>query len=107
MTYEEKLSTLAEMVSPDADVKPESFPVYLAMAAEKILNRCYPFGYDDETPVPTRYGLIQCKIATYFIHKRGADGQTSHSENGVSRGYDSGDVPESMLQEITPKGVVF
>ena len=74
---------------------------YLAIAGNKILRRAYP--YDDSvTEVPRRYGYLQCEIAAYLLNKRGAEGQTSHSENGISRSYESADVPESMLSEVVP-----
>jgi hypothetical protein len=52
--------------------------------------------------VPRRYGYLQCEIAAYLLNKRGAEGQTGHSENGISRSYESADVPESMLSEVIP-----
>ena len=79
---------------------------YLAIAGRKILNRAYP--YDDSvSEIPRRYGYLQCEIAAYLLNKRGAEGQTAHSENGVSRSYGSADVPESMLSEVTPHVGVF
>ena len=74
---------------------------YLNIAGSKILNRAYPYG-TDETEVPTRYDFLQCEIATYLLSKRGAEGQISHSENGISRSYVSADVPESLLGAVTP-----
>jgi hypothetical protein len=42
-----------------------------------------------------------------MFNKRGAEGETAHSENGVSRTYQSANVSEDLLKEITPKaGVV-
>ena len=32
----------------------------------------------------------------------GSEGQTSHTENGITRQYESADVPASMLKTITP-----
>lgn len=79
---------------------------YLTIAGEKILRRAYP--YDDSvTDVPRRYGYLQCEIAAYLLNKRGAEGQTAHSENGISRTYGGADVPEAMLSEITPHVGVF
>lgn len=74
---------------------------YLAIAGRKIIDRAYPY---DETieDVPRRYELLQCEIAMYLLNKRGAEGETSHSENGISRSYENADVPESMLSVITP-----
>ena len=74
---------------------------YLNIAGKKIIARRYP--YDDTiTDVPARYGYLQCEIATYLLNKRGAEGEVAHSENGINRTYESADVPESMLQDITP-----
>ena len=104
MTDGEKLSLLRAMVGQPADSESWSDDVlvsYLKIAAQKIINRAYP--YDDTiTVVPNKYGMLQCDIAKYLLNKRGADGETAHSENGISRTYESGDVPESMLSEITP-----
>jgi hypothetical protein len=74
---------------------------YLNIAGRKIINRACPYG-TDETEVPIRYDFLQCEIAAYLLNKRGAEGQTGHSENGISRSYESADVPESLLGAITP-----
>ena len=99
MTQTEKLQLLKAMVG-ESDTE-EVLLAYLNIAGHKILNRAYPFG-TGETEVPTRYGFLQCEIAAYLLNKRGAEGQTSHSENGISRSYESADVPESLLGAITP-----
>lgn len=52
--------------------------------------------------VPEKYGALQCEIAAYMLNKRGAEGQTSHSENGITRSYENADVPSSMLKVVTP-----
>ena len=90
MTHEEKLTMLKVMVgSSDTD---EVLSVYLG---------AYPYA-SDITEVPAKYEKLQCEIAAYLLNKRGAEGQTAHSENGISRSYESADVPASMLQEIIP-----
>jgi hypothetical protein len=75
---------------------------YLTIAGRKIIDRAFPFD-DSVTEVPIRYGVLQCEIATYLLNKRGAEGETSHSENGVSRSYESADIPESLMSAIAPK----
>ncbi|MBQ3265208.1 MAG: DNA-packaging protein [Ruminococcus sp.] len=72
----------------------------LHLAGAKIVNRCYPF--DPEKPVPPRYYNLQVEIAAYLVNKRGAEGQLTHNENGISRTYESASVPESMLKDVTP-----
>jgi hypothetical protein len=99
MTQAEKLTLLKAMVG-ESDTE-EVLLAYLNIAGSKIINRAYPYGTEDHE-VPTRYGFLQCEIAAYLLNKRGAEGQTGHSENGISRSYESADVPESMLGAVTP-----
>ena len=99
MTQTEKLELLKAMVGK-SDTE-EVLLAYLNIAKGKILNRAYPYG-TDETEVPVRYDFLQCEIAAYLLNKRGAEGQTGHSENGISRSYESADVPESLLGAVTP-----
>ena len=99
MTQAEKLQLLEALVG-ESDTE-EVLLAYLNIAGRKIINRAYPYG-TEETEVPTRYDFLQCEIAAYLLNKRGAEGQTAHSENGISRSYESADVPESMLGAITP-----
>ena len=99
MTQEEKLQLLKAMVG-ESDTE-EVLLAYLNIAGNKIINRAYP--YDSEvTEVPKRYAFLQCEIAAYLLNKRGAEGQTGHSENGISRSYESADVPESLIGAVTP-----
>ena len=75
--------------------------VLLRFAASKIINRRYP--YDDTvTEVPARYKDLQIQIAAELYAKMGAEGQTSHSENGISRAWETADVSKSLLEDITP-----
>lgn len=99
MTQAEKLTLLRAMVG-ESDPE-EVLLAYLNIAGNKIINRAYP--YDSEvTEVPRRYEFLQCEIAAYLLNKRGAEGEISHSENGISRSYESADVPESLLGAVTP-----
>ena len=51
--------------------------------------------------------MTQVEVAAYLLNKRGAEGETAHSENGISRSYEDGDVPSSLLRDIVPyAGVV-
>lgn len=104
MTEVEKLALLRVMVGQpvtDENWSDNVLLSYLKLAGEKIINRAYP--YDDTvTEVPRRYGALQCEIATYLLNKRGAEGETAHSENGTSRTYGNEDVPESLMSNITP-----
>ena len=99
MTDEEKLIALKAMVGgSDTD---EVLSTYLMLAGKKIIARAFP--YDETvTAVPAKYEALQCEIAAYMLNKRGAEGQTAHTENGISRAYENADVPSSMLKIVTP-----
>jgi hypothetical protein len=99
MTDTEKLTYLRAMIGgSDTD---EVLSTYLVVAGKKIIARAYP--YDDTvTEVPDKYDTLQCEIAAYLLNKRGAEGQTQHTENGISRQYENADVPSSMLKVVTP-----
>ena len=78
----------------------------LESAKAVILSRRYPFGEQPEEIEP-KYKDLQIRIAVEMFNKQGAEGETAHSENGVSRTYASANVSEDLLKEITPKaGVV-
>jgi len=52
--------------------------------------------------VETKYLKTQIKIAIELYSKRGAEGQISHSENGLTRMYEKSDISNSLLNQITP-----
>ena len=85
---------------PDAE-SDNLLNIYLDIAEQKVLNRLYPFGSDNEL-VPKKYEHKILEIAQYLYYRRGSEGETAHSENGVSRQYEDADIPKSMLAEITP-----
>lgn len=98
MMVTDKLAVLKAMVgTSDTD---EVLLAYLNIAGSKIIARAFP--YVTVTEVPEKYGHLQCEIAAYLLNKRGAEGQTSHSENGISRSYENADVPESMMRAVVP-----
>ena len=79
---------------------------FLESAKAVILSRRFPFG-EQPTEIEPKYKDLQIRIAVEMYNKQGVEGQTSHSENGVSRSYASANVSEDLLKEITPKvGVV-
>ena len=78
----------------------------LESAKAVILSRRFPFG-DYPEDIEPRYKDLQIRIAVEMFAKRGAEGETAHSENGISRTYASANVSEDLLKEITPKAGVI
>jgi hypothetical protein len=98
MTESDKLAMLKVMT--DTELSDAELGVYLTIAGQKILAKAYP--YKDVADVPSRYHYLQVEVAAYMVNKIGADYQTSHSENGITRAYEAPDVPPSMLRTIIP-----
>lgn len=53
--------------------------------------------------VEPRYLGVQVSMAVEIFNKRGAEGQVGHSENGIDRSYETGDISEGILSKITPR----
>lgn len=101
----EKITTVKAMTDETED---SVISVFLNIGKEVILNRLYPHEQEDDKRVwLSRYDLLQCRVACYLLNKRGAEGETVHSENGVTRDYSSADIPNELLQDITPFGKVL
>lgn len=99
MNDQEKLNMLKNMVgTSDPD---DVLSTYLTLAGKKIIAKAYPFD-SSVSEVPKQYETLQVEIAAYMLNKRGAEGQVTHTENGIQRQYENGDVPSSMLKTVTP-----
>lgn len=103
MTNSDKLAMLKSLTDETED---SVLDTYLKIAAGKIIAKAYPFR-TDITDVPDKYATLQVDIAVYLYNKRGAEGETYHSENGINRSYEAADVPDSYLSRVVPfAGVV-
>lgn len=103
-TQLERLKIQLEIEDDDQDILLREL---LESAKFAILSRRYPFGNfpvsDTGEPIlEQRYYDLQVRIAVYLYNKMGAEGQIAHSENGVSRSYEAGDIPESLLNQVVP-----
>lgn len=99
MTYDDKLTMLERMTD---ETEQGVLSTYLSLAEQIVMSKAYPFDdMERPTAMPARYDGVQVEIAAYMLNKRGAEGETAHSENGVSRTYEDGDIPGSLLRRIT------
>lgn len=58
---------------------------------------------DDADDIEQKYQGLAIEMGVYLYEKRGVDGVSSFTENGISRVYERGTFPNSMLRRITPK----
>lgn len=98
MTDSEKIAMLKVMQEEQDD---DVLSTYLYLAGQKIILRAFGDATSCQN-VPAQYDSVQLEIAVYMLNKRGAEGQTSHGENGISRTWGGADVPEELLASITP-----
>ena len=82
----------------------ESQSVLIRLAADDAENTIRKIRqqseYDD---IETIYKGLAVEMGVYLYEKRGVDGVSSFTENGISRVYEKGSFPNSMLRRITPK----
>ena len=105
MDETEKLYELRNILGEEEDAEDSILLTYLEQAKSAILYRMNQYMTDEEyeeAEVPKRYEQKQIQIAAFLVNKRGAEGETQHTENGIHRNYEDADIPPSMLRGITP-----
>lgn len=100
-----RLTKLRRQVGADAS-EDDLLLMYLTDAERAIVNRLYPME-DTDCTIPDVFESRLVEIAAYLYNKRGAEGEISHNENGITRTYESASIPESMLSDIIPYGSVI
>lgn len=93
-----QLSKLKHRLNIVSNEKDELLNDFLDSAKNEIMARRYPFG-DFPEGLDIRYASLQLEIAVVMYNKQGAEGQTSHSENGVNRSYEDYGY---LLKDVTP-----
>ena len=73
----------------------------LESAKAAIMARRYPYQEWPED-LESRYLDLQFRCAMDIYAKIGAEGQNAHTENSISRTWESSWISESLLQEVTP-----
>lgn len=73
----------------------------LESAKSAIMSRRWPYQEWPEEIEP-QYVDLQYRIALDLYNKTGAEGEIVHSENGVSRSYESSWISEQLLREVVP-----
>ena len=67
------------------------------------INRCRNFTQTESKLYDSKYEYLIIPMCVSSIAKIGAEGQNSHSENGITRYYSSaGDYPKELLSQIIP-----
>lgn len=70
--------------------------------AFEAINSRRHFNPTSSILIEDKYKNLAYELCIASMVKEGAEGETSHSENGINRSYDSSSYPESMLRRIVP-----
>lgn len=101
MTDEEMVAQVELLVG---DARLSAFAgAYLDRAKAAIVERLWP--YDEAATwadVPEKHHMLAVDIAVYLVNRRGAEGETQHSESGTNRSYENAGIPTSYLMGLTP-----
>lgn len=100
MTEAEKIAMVKAM---SGETDEDLISAYLMKAGEAVLGQMYKVWTNrpEGAAVPDKYAMDQCELAVRSIARIGAEGQTAHGENGISRTWASAD-DEDILRRITP-----
>ena len=96
MTNDEKIEQIKEMLGEDYSAS--LLNVYLRQAKQLILNKRFPYG-DQPNEVEAKYEQLQIELAISLFNERGAEGQSTHNENGVSRHWRT---KEEIMFDVVP-----
>lgn len=103
-----QLANAVRLELNDASVDDDTIEHYLLVAQSAVIQRLYPFRSDIYwEDVPWKYHNNAIQIAAYLISKRGAEGETQHSESGTTRTYECAEIPACYFRGITPYAEVI
>lgn len=88
------LTLLKNLIGEDLQLEDDVLQYYLDIAADIICDR------RNTDIVEDKFVNIQYQIAIQLINKRGIEGESSHSELGVSTSFENSSVSESLLNKI-------
>lgn len=91
------------LAARDFDTFSDEYLVFEINQAIATINRCRRFKPTEDKAYDPKYEYLIVPMCVSSLSKIGAEGQTSHSENGVTRYYDAGgEYPKALLQQIIP-----
>lgn len=71
--------------------------------AIEVVNGRRGYTPTDKKPYEEKYSNLIYRLALYSLAKIGAEGEKSHSENGINRVYSgASEYPSDLLNEIIP-----
>jgi hypothetical protein len=79
----------------------------LDSAKNLILLKRFPFVDELPTELESKYIELELQIAVRMYNKIGAEGETAHTESGVTRNYGGSEEYADLLAKVIPRGAVL
>jgi hypothetical protein len=100
MTDYGKIQMVKAMAGEEDD---DVISAYLFVAEQSIRSRLFGSSVKE---LPAGYEGLLIQATVYLLNRRDADGELSHSENGVSISYEDAYLPDSLFRGYTAKAEV-
>lgn len=104
MTSEQKLARLRALLGNDSSHYTDAtLNEYLDFAEEEIINQVYAITGLPETPsMPSEYNGIQIFAVVNGLNTQGAESETTHGENGITRTFKYPDMVQYIRNNVFP-----
>ena len=100
MTDAEKLANVKSVLDITGTTQDTQLSAYLSLAKAEIMAWMSP--PDTITDVPSKYEVTQVMAVVAGYNLQGVEGQTSHSENGISRTWKHEDMVAYVRSRVIP-----
>lgn len=110
MTDGEKLRYVKSVLGLQTEtLEDERIAAFLEIAGKEIISWRYSFLGPDKTPdsVPPEYEMTQVYGVVAGYSQTGAENETSHSENGISRTFKHADMISYIRAHVIPYAKVM
>jgi hypothetical protein len=106
MTQYQKVEMLKTLIQDDANMpEDDALGVYLTVAENEIINWRFsmvPEGTDVPSVVPAEFEMTQIYAVLAGLTTSGAEGETAHAENGISRTFHYADMIDYIHAHVRP-----
>lgn len=102
MTMDEKLAMVKQMLGVSGYPEDTRIAFYLTAAEKEIISWRYSLSSQKVTAVPEEYEMTQVFAVVAGYSQSGAEMQTQHSENGVSRVFCYADMIHYIRANVIP-----
>ena len=102
MTMDEKASMVLTLLNTTDFSIEGTIATYLEAAGKEIIAWRYSYTGGTVTEVPPEYEMTQIYAVINGYSQSGAEGQVSHSENGISRTFKYTDMLRYIRANVVP-----